>query len=58
MEAEAAQIFTRLLDKLVPLAPWAGGLLVVAVCLRVVGERPSSLLEALAALLWGWRRPK
>lgn len=56
MDAEMVRVLTNLLDKLVPLAPWAGAALVAAVCLRVAGERPSDLITALAGLVWGWRK--
>lgn len=29
-----------------------------AIALRIMNERPSSLINALANLLWGWRRRK
>lgn len=48
----------RLLRQLVDLAPWAGGLIAGAVALRIMEEKPSELLRALAQLLWGWKHPK
>ena len=47
---------TQLVNVLVGIAPGAGILIVVAVCFKIMGERPSSLLQGLAAILWGWRR--
>ena len=56
MDYFEAESFTKILDALVRIAPGAGFMVVTSVCFKIMGEKPSSLLQALAALLWGWKR--
>jgi len=53
MNLETAEALTRLIDVLTTLAPWAGAALVVSICFRLMGEKPSDLIKALARLFRG-----
>jgi hypothetical protein len=53
LNAETTQAIARLIDVVATLAPWAGGLLVISICFRVMNEKPSDLVRALGRLFRG-----
>ena len=51
-----AEDITKIVDALIKIAPGAGILIVGAICFRIMGETPASLLRALASVIWGWKK--
>lgn len=49
----SVESLSDLIAALIPLAPWAGGLIVVSFCFRITNEKPHEIINALANLIRG-----
>lgn len=56
MTAELVDALAGIIESLTPLAPWAGGFLTICFGFFITREKPHQMINALANLLWGWRK--
>lgn len=54
-ELDLAGQVAKLIEVLLPIAPWAGGFLTICAGFFITREKPHQMVNALANLLWGWR---